>query len=81
VLWPKPFWKQVIMQKLRIGMFLVLLWVVTFFSASGHCQTPPTTPRQAVAMVAGHTIYEDELAPLMEDQLQQLRNQEYDLKS
>jgi protein-disulfide isomerase len=69
------------MQKLRIGKFLVLLWVVTFFSASGHCQTPPTATRQAVAMVAGHTIYEDELAPLMEDQLQQLRNQEYDLKS
>jgi protein-disulfide isomerase len=72
------------MLKLRIGHFFLLLCIVVFFSASGHCQTPasaPTATRQAVAMIAGHTIYEDELAPLMEDQLQQLRNQEYDLKS
>jgi predicted DsbA family dithiol-disulfide isomerase len=32
-------------------------------------------------VVAGQTIYEDELSPLIQGQLRQLRNQEYELKS
>lgn len=69
------------MPKLRISNFLLLLCVTVFFNATGHSQTPSTTARQAVATIAGQTIYEDELVPAMEEQLQQLRNQEYDLKS
>jgi protein-disulfide isomerase len=37
--------------------------------------------RQAVAVVAGQTIYEDDLLSLIQGQLRQLRNQEYELKS
>lgn len=37
--------------------------------------------RQKVATIGERTVYEDELLPLMEDQLQRLRNQEYELKS
>ncbi len=36
--------------------------------------------RAVVATVAGKPIYEDELQPLMKAQLQQLRNQEYEIK-
>jgi protein-disulfide isomerase len=69
------------MHKPRIGNLFVFLCLVTFLSANGNCQTPSATPRQPVASIAGHAIYEDELVSLMENQLQQLRNQEYDIKS
>lgn len=40
---------------------------------------PPA--REPVAIVAGKPVYENELTPLMAEQLQQLRNQEYEIKS
>ncbi len=38
----------------------------------------PTTTRKPVAVVAGETIYDDDLLPLVQAQL---RNQEYELES
>lgn len=69
------------MQKTRIWNLVLLTCAISCLTATGQCQTPSTTARQVVAVIAGRTVYEDELAPLMEDQLQQLRNQEYELKS
>jgi hypothetical protein len=37
--------------------------------------------RKPIAIIAGRAIYEDELLSLMEQQLQRLRNEEYELKS
>lgn len=37
--------------------------------------------RKPIAIIAGQAIYDDELLPLMEGQLQRLRNEEYELKS
>lgn len=37
--------------------------------------------RKPVAIIGGQTVYEDELVPLMEEQLQRLRNEEYEVKS
>jgi len=51
------------------------------FSVSVQSQAFRASARQPVGTIAGRTIYEDELLPLMEEQLQQLRNQEYELKS
>lgn len=45
-------------------------------------QTPGgPKPRQVVAIVAGQTIYDEDLAPLVEPQLRQIRQQEYERKS
>lgn len=37
--------------------------------------------KEPVAVVAGKTVYEDDLLPFIQGQLRQLRNQEYELKS
>jgi protein-disulfide isomerase len=50
-------------------------------SASAQSQGSKASARQPVGTIAGRAIYEEELLPLMEEQLQQLRNQEYELKS
>lgn len=55
----------------------ILLLCPTLLRSQG--SQPP--PHQTVAVVGGKPIYEDELTPLMEDQLQQLQNQEYEIKS
>lgn len=51
------------------------------FAAAAAAQgvTPPQ-PNQAVAVVGGQTIYEQDLASSAEGQLQQLRSQEYEIK-
>jgi len=65
---------------------VVLSLCLTFFGVqAAHAQVAPQAlpapARQPVATVAGRTVYEDELTPAMEEQLQQLRNEEYELKS
>ena len=37
-------------------------------------------PKEPVAMVGGRPIYEEDMLPQLESKLQQLRNQEYELK-
>jgi protein-disulfide isomerase len=46
-----------------------------------YSQDSGTIGRKPVAILAGRTIYEDELLPLVEERLQQLRSEEYELKS
>ena len=62
---------------------LSILLAVCLFAVSIYlAQTSnPTKTKQPVAVVAGQTIYEDDLLPLVETKLRQLRNQEYELKS
>src|SRR5215472_15150823 len=40
----------------------------------------PSKTRQPIATVDGQSIYEDDLAPVVEGQLLPLRNQEYEVK-
>jgi len=53
-----------------------------FFCATvGWAQTSTVAiPKQAVATVDGQPIYDEDLAPSVEGQLQPLRNQEYEIK-
>ena len=37
-------------------------------------------PREPVAIVGGHAIYEEDMLPQLESRIQQLRNQEYELR-
>src|SRR5262245_48791840 len=37
--------------------------------------------KEPVAVIGGKPVYEDELLPLMIEQLQEIRNQEYEIKS
>ncbi len=60
------------------ALLLVCLLGVSIYLAQ--TSNPPKT-KEPVAVVAGQTIYEDDLLPLVQAQLQQLRNQEYELKS
>ena len=41
----------------------------------------PAAPREPVAVVNGQPLYEEDLLPLIQPQLMQLRSQEYDLRS
>lgn len=49
--------------------------------ARAHAADSHAGARKPVAILAGRLIYEDELLPRMEEQLQRLRNEEYELKS
>lgn len=61
---------------------LILLLVCSLVVAVYFAQTSnPVKSKEPVAVVAGKTIYEDDLLPLIQAQLRQLRNQEYELKS
>jgi predicted DsbA family dithiol-disulfide isomerase len=72
--------------KLSLKLHLAVL-VVSYFAIAAkpaiaqQTQSPKSAGRQLIAVVGGKPIYEDELDPLMESQLQDLRNQEYQLKS
>ena len=58
------------------------LLVSSFVADVGLAQTrDPAKRKVLVAVVAGQAIYEDELLPLVQVQLLQLRNQKYELKS
>ena len=49
--------------------------------ARAHAADSHAGARKPVAILAGRVIYEDELLPRMEEQLQRLRNEENELKS
>src|SRR5881396_1490113 len=58
-----------------------LLCISAFFAATSVAQNAETPkPKQPVATVDGQTIYDEDLAPSVEGQLQPLRNQEYEIK-
>src|SRR5712672_4423574 len=60
---------------------LLLLIISTFFGATSPAQNVETPkPKQLVATVEGQPIYDEDLAPSVEGQLQPLRNQEYEVK-
>jgi len=53
----------------------------TFFAVTSLAQNAETPkPKQPVATVDGQPIYDEDLAPFVEGQLQPLRNQEYEIK-
>ncbi len=59
----------------------LLLCMSAFFAATSVAQNAETPkPKQPVATVEGQTIYDEDLAPTVEGQLQPLRNQEYEIK-
>ena len=52
-----------------------------FFATTSVAQSADTPkPKQPVATVDGQSIYDEDLAPSVEGQLQPLRNQEYEIK-
>jgi len=61
-----------------LALVLVGLLGVSIYLAQTSNRTKTKEP---VAKVAGQTIYEDDLLPLVQTQLLQLRSQEYELKS
>ena len=69
---------------MRLRTFgVVMLLAVSGVAASIYLakQPRPGSKRNAVAVVAGETIYEDELLPRIQGQLRQLQNEEYEVKS
>ena len=68
-------------RRLQFSKFFALFFAIILLDAGAYAQDSKTSARQAVATIAGRSIYEDDLLPLLEEQLQQLRNQEYELKS
>jgi len=61
--------------------FTLLLFISAFFASISVAQTAETPkPKQPVATVDGQPIYDEDLAPSVEGQLQPLRNQEYEIK-
>ena len=65
----------------RSSVLCVLFCWTTLFPLVTPAQDSKPPARNIVATIAGRALYEDELLPLMDDQLQQLRNQEYELRS
>ncbi len=49
-------------------------------ATAGSAQNADAKPKQPVAVVAGQTIYEEDLIPSVQAQLLPLRNQEYEIK-
>jgi hypothetical protein len=74
------------MMRAKLWILSVALLVSSFVADIGLAQTgDPAKRKELVAVVTGQAIYEDELPPLVQVQLFQLRNQErnqeYALKS
>jgi len=61
--------------------FALLLSMSAFFATTSVAQNAETPkPKQPVATVEGQAIYDEDLAPSVQGQLQPLRNQEYEIK-
>ncbi len=67
----------------QFNSFAVLLFVFLFLGpAASLAQTPgQAKQKQPLAVVAGQTIYDDDLLPFVQGQMLQLRLQEYDVKN
>src|SRR6266540_2449683 len=57
-------------------IFLSILSVRTYLA-----QPPSVKSSSPVAVVAGERIYDTDLAPLVQQQMRQIRNQEYEIKT
>lgn len=58
------------------------MWLCLWLASGAWCNDPDRAgAKQPVAVVAGQAIYEEDLLPLIQAQVQQIRNQEYELKS
>ncbi len=60
--------------------FSLLLYALLIYPALSQ-SSEITGPKKLVALISGQAIYEDELLPLIQAQMRQLQNQEYELKS
>ena len=58
--------------------FLLCLW---FASAVWASQAAQPKGREPIAVVGGQAIYDEDLLPLIQSQMRQVRQQEYELKS
>src|SRR6266542_7051922 len=62
----------------RVSLLLFMSAVFAAPSLAQKAETPK--PKQPLATVDGQPIYDEDLAPSVEGQLQPLRNQEYEIK-
>src|SRR5258708_38302456 len=62
----------------RVALFGFISVFFAALSIAQNAETPK--PKQPVATVDGQPIYNEDLAPSVEGQLQPLRNQEYEIK-
>lgn len=60
------------------SLLAVLHWVAPACTAQSNNRVKPKEP---VVIIAGQPVFEDELLPLVQAQLGQLRNQEYEIKN
>jgi len=63
--------------KLALPIVVLAALTAVYFSRTA---ADSQTPNPALAIVAGQTIYENELLPLIEGDLRRLRSEEYDIK-
>lgn len=66
------------MSHFRVALVLCMSAFFAATSAAQNAETPK--PKQPIATVEGQTIYDEDLAPSVQGQLQPLRNQEYEIK-
>ena len=65
-----------------VGRFCVLLvFLFGLVSLASAQQTTPAKEKEPVAKVAGQSIYEEDLTPIIQSQMFQLQKQEYQIKS
>jgi len=62
----------------QVGRFLLCLW---FASAVWASQAGQPKGKEPIAVVGGQAIYDEDLLPLIQSQMRQVRQQEYELKS
>jgi protein-disulfide isomerase len=66
---------------MRHSRIPLLLIISAFFAATSPAQNAETSkPKQLIATVEGQPIYDEDLSPSVEGQLQPLRSQEYEIK-
>jgi protein-disulfide isomerase len=70
--------RMAIMRRQRASWLAVIVLLAPFLLCA---QDTKPLAKEPVAVIEGKPVYEDELLPLMQEQLRQLRNQEYELKS
>src|SRR6266481_9937514 len=66
------------MSHFRVALLFCMSAFIAATSVAQSAETPK--PKQPVATVEGQPIYDEDLAPSVEGQLQPLRNQEYEIK-
>jgi protein-disulfide isomerase len=64
-----------------IGLFSSVLFGSLLIALPGFAQTTGSTKPHAIAVVGGQNLYEDDLLPLVQAPLREVRQQEYEIKS